>query len=104
MPSKYDVVESFDNGEYLIITSLKVDSLELFEFIKRNNFRLPPNDMWVPKMKGENLLEKVKPPQKSNSSVYFLRGEKGKNNWLYIVDVKEKLMWAEISYPDWGGN
>jgi hypothetical protein len=101
-PKKVEVVETFDNGEFVTTTSLIVDSFQLQEFIKKYQFE--QNDsFYTRQFIGGRTLKGTKPNFSKGRGLYFKTGSKGKNSWCYIVDLKELMLWAEIQYPDWGG-
>ena len=44
-------------------------------------------------------------PNKDNiEQLYFINKTVGKNSWVYLADLKKRMLWTEITYPDWGGN
>jgi hypothetical protein len=101
-PEKVQIIETFDNGEYVTTTSLKVDSTELRNFIKEYKFE-QRNIIYPSQFIGESTLKKIKPDFHNLEDLYFKIGSKGKNSWFYVVDLRRQILWAEIQYPDWGG-
>ncbi|HTF28964.1 MAG TPA: hypothetical protein VK625_08975 [Flavitalea sp.] len=102
-PKEYDILETYDNGEFYTTTSLKVDSTLLLKFISDYKFdtltRLYPSHFL-----GEGVLKKDKPILSDSSTLFYTAGAKGRNSWLFIADLKKGILWAEIQYPDFAGN
>ena len=101
MPSSYKVIESADNLEWLTVTTLTADHSLLLKYIAANKFK--PFNLRLNVFVGDILLKGQKPNEADVKYYYYLWGYKGKDNWLYIVDIRNNLLWAQISYPDWGG-
>ncbi|MBO0950679.1 hypothetical protein [Fibrella forsythiae] len=102
LPVETEVIESFDNGEYLTVTSLKSDSISLAGLIKKYNFE-KRSQASLPAFTGLNYLKEVKPDLIRERNLYVKSASKGGNSWLYIIDLKQHILWAQIQYPDWGG-
>ena len=102
-PNSIRVIETFDNGEFFTTTSLSLDSLQLKDFIAEYGFEHRSN-VNPSQFFGGNALKKVRPDFANLQNLYFLSGSKGRNSWFYIVDLKQQILWAEIQYPDWGGD
>lgn len=101
-PEQIRVIETFDNGEFFTTTSFEVDSLSLIKFM--NKYKFEQHDGPYPLLFfGEKILKETKPDFNNLNSLYFSIGTKGKNSWIYIIDLKHKILWAEIQYPDWAG-
>ena len=103
LPDSVQPIESFDNGESYTITSFKLPANDMrilvnqyaFEGIKRN---------YRPTVFGADNLKKERPEENNLSNyVYFMRSN-GKLHSTYLADTVRRLLWASISYPDWGGN
>lgn len=47
---------------------------------------------------------KVERVERFANKYLYNYGTKGKNSWMYIVDPDRSLVWAEIQYPDRGGD
>lgn len=101
-PLKYKVLETFDNGEWLTGTVFKIDNLFLKEFVRENHFGTLRNINDI-HLQSESYLIGNKPDTTTVSNVYFIRKSSNKNNWIYLVDLNNNKLWAEISYPDGGG-
>lgn len=101
-PEKYKVLETFDNGEWLTGTVFKIDSSALMNFVIENHFDTLQNLNDI-HLFSNNYLTRFKADFKSTKNVYFIRRSVNKNNWIYVADLNENKLWAEISYPDWGG-
>lgn len=96
-------MEAFDNGEFLTGVVLQMDSLTLQNFIKDNRFDSVSSYLDARVVNETNYLEENKPVFSTFRNVYFKRKSEQKNHWIYIADLNTKKLWAEISYPDWGG-
>ena len=102
-PKNYEVIESYDNGEFYTTTSFKVDSLILKEFISEYKFK-ELEKIYPSQFLGEHGLKKVLPDFSHLENKYYTAGTKGKNSWLYIVDLHKQILWAEVQYPDMAGD
>ncbi len=102
LPESYEVVETHDNGEWITTTTLKVDSVILKKYIAVNNFK--PFAKMHPELMGATYLKGRKPRKDDWIKEYYFSGDRGQNYWIYIVDIKRNLLWAEVIYPDWSGN
>jgi hypothetical protein len=101
-PQKYEVLEAFDNDEWLTGIVLKVDSLTLRDFVVNNHFDAAKN-LQDFHLYSTNCLTSQRPNFTSTNNIYFITKSLNKNNWTYVADLNSKRLWAEISYPDWGG-
>lgn len=102
-PEKYEVLESFDNGEFLTGTVFKIDSISLFNLIDKYHFdSLREDDQFS--MMSNGYFENNKLILKPTKNIYIIRNGKDKVYWNYLIDLNNCRLWAEISYPDWGGN
>jgi hypothetical protein len=102
-PDNYKIIESEDNTETLSIATLQIDSLDLVNFIRKYNLDTLKMK-FPPRLFGIKYLHGRKPDLNNKSVIYFVEGSSKTNKWLYIVDIKQKLLWAEVRYPDWSGN
>lgn len=102
LPENYTVLETFDNGEWVTGTVFKMDSLSLQGFIIANHFDTL-TDYRDTHMMSESFLSEYKPLFSPTAHLYIIRKSDNKINWTYIADLTNKRLWAEISYPDWGG-
>lgn len=101
-PENYTVLETFDNGEFLTGTVFQLDSLTLLQFVNENHFDTLNTFMDV-HMLSENYLVENKPHFTATHNMYYIKRSDSTINWTYLADLKSKRLWAEISYPDWGG-
>lgn len=101
-PGKYKVLEAFDNGEWLTGAVLEIDSTSLRKFVVDNHFDTLKNLNDI-SLASNNYLTKYKADFKTAQHIYFIRKSENKNNWTYVADLNDNRLWAEISYPDWGG-
>lgn len=99
LPDEYNVLESVDNLEFVTGTVFSIDSLTLVEFSRKNHFDSLKDGQNL-NLFSEAYFQKHKPSFKGNRNILFVQGEKGENRWLYVADVKNKRLWAEIVYPD----
>lgn len=104
LPKNYNVIETYDNAEFVTGVTLRMDKKTLVDFLNANKFKIAKNDFSFPQLMGEAYLKKEKPPKIGKKGILFLTGHIEKCNWLYIADTTNNLLWAEIRYPDWGGN
>jgi hypothetical protein len=102
LPKSTKVLESFDNGEFWTASSFRINKDSLLEFINTYNFK-NESSTYKPRMFSENTFEMEKLGTFSKKYVYN-SGIKGKNSWMYIIDPERNVLWAEIQYPDWGGD
>ena len=102
IPTSSKIIESFDNGEFWTATSFIIDKDSLSEFILRFDFKLDSNE-YKPRMFSESSFQHERLDDSLKTYLYNF-GTKGKNSWLYIIDSKRKILWAEIQYPDWAGD
>lgn len=97
------VVESYDNAEYLTITSIKSDRRILNALITKYDFE-KAGQVFNPSFIGLAYLKEAKPDLTQNQNLYVKAGSKGKGSWIYLIDLHQSMLWAEIQYPDYGGN
>ncbi len=102
IPSSAKAIETVDNGEFVTATSFELDSLSAIKFIHNCHLR-PVIQNYQPHLWSANYLTRYKPIIAINANQYFLSESKGRNDWVYLIDINKKIMWAEIRYPDWGG-
>ena len=102
-PDKYKIIETRDNGEFVTIVSMHVAAADLQMMIKNNKF-----DTLKPQQPihffGLGLLKKIKPDLEPLANKFVFQKKNGKNDCTYLIDLNKNILWAEISYPDWGGN
>ena len=101
-PDKYEVLETFDNGEWLTGTVFKIDSSTLIKFVSNNHFDTLKNIQDI-HLLSDGYFTKNKLDLTNLNDIYFINKSKNKKDWRYVVDLNKKILWAEISYPDWGG-
>jgi hypothetical protein len=101
IPNSSTIVESFDNGEWYTVTSFKLSPETVHDFITRYNFNKITQG-WLPTIYGVKDLKSARPDSKFKNCVWLMKENK-KLNISYVVDTSAKILWASISYPDWGG-
>jgi hypothetical protein len=102
-PEKYTVMETYDNGETFTTTSFKVDSITLKDFSKRNSFDTIKYPFYL-FYAGKTCLKGPKPGLENKDDLLYISGQSKTNTWLYIIDLKKEMLWAQIMYPDWSGD
>jgi hypothetical protein len=100
IPKSSDIIETFDNGEFYTITSFRLNIVDIKKFLLTDNFK-NVGPTWQPAIFGVSNLDEEKPKDRLVDCVY-VAGNKGKNDWLYVVDTVRRILWAEVRYPDWG--
>lgn len=53
---------------------------------------------------SNHYLSRYKAEFASTKNIFYTRESKKKHDWIYIADLNRNILWAEIGYPDWGGN
>lgn len=101
IPKTAHVIESIDNGEFVTTTVFVVDSIILKNLIRFYAF---DTNSLMPRLLGNSYLVRNKLETANSNNIYYKSGTKAKNSWLYIIDLKNGKLWAEIQYPDWSGN
>jgi len=102
IPITASVIETFDNGEFLTVTSFQVTTKEIKELTSQNHFE-PVDGSFVPGFMGSNFLKAASPAKSDLNKCLMIGGENGKALFTYVLDTSKQLLWAEINYPDWGG-
>ena len=102
-PETARAIESKDNGEFVTTTVFKVDSIKLNEFVNFYRFDTVVQPFTL-RLFGDSYLKTNKPNYSKEKNLYYKAGTKGKNAWLYLIDIDKKMLWAEIQYPDMAGN
>ena len=97
LPKAMKVVESYDNAEYLTITSIKFDKRILNDLITKYDFE-KAGQIANPSLIGLAYLKEAKPAL--NQNLYIKSGAKGRGTWTYLIDLHQNMLWAEIQYPD----
>lgn len=104
LPAKYEVLESFDNGEFLTGILIETDSLHLKEFLDINHFEALNSKSIYNLSLVDNSYFKHRPPDYRNSVQYILRGTNDKASFIFLADLPTKRIWGVINYPDWSGH
>ncbi len=98
-PTKYKVLETFDNGEWLTGTVLRIDSSTLSDFVVCNHFDTL-HSLNKLHLFSQAYLVQNKLILTNTNNVFFLTRSQDKNEWTYIADLNSRRLWAEIIYPD----
>ena len=101
-PDTYTVLETFDNGEWLTGTVLKIDNATLQKFVAKHHFDVLKNSNDLHFL-SNSYLHEYKAEFTETKNICFLSKSSDKNNWTYVADLNNNILWAEIIYPDWGG-
>lgn len=101
-PDNYTVLETFDNGEWLTGTVLKIDNSALRNFVADNHFE-PLKTLNDLHFLSNSFLQDYKAEFRETKNIFYLSKSSDKNNWKYVADLNNNILWTEISYPDWGG-
>ena len=101
-PANYEILETFDNGEFLTATVFRIDSIELLNFIKTNHFDSLQN-LRDAQLLSERYFTNNIPHFTSTKNLFIAWKTEDKVDYKYIVDLNTNKLWAEIRYPDWGG-
>ncbi len=102
IPEDARILESIDNGEFVTATTFLLNKEELLTFAQDYGFKSSGDNMSLG-MLSMSYLEKDKPDFEKRGDYLYRSGQKGKNSWIYIIDLRNGLLWAEIGYPDAGG-
>lgn len=103
LPETAQSIESFDNGEFYTITSFKLSSGDMHSLIKQYAFKGIEKN-YRPTLFGVNNLKKDRPKEDLFANYVYLMRSKDKLNSTYLIDTVKNLLWASITYPDWGGH
>jgi hypothetical protein len=101
VPADYRLLEFYDNGEFETAAAFTVDSVDLQKFITTYNLK-PMLDPYSTAAIGIGF-QTNKPSFDNLRHMYMLRGQNGKTFWTYVADLEKERLWAQINYPDWGG-
>ncbi|MBV4360518.1 hypothetical protein [Pinibacter aurantiacus] len=102
-PKAIKIIETYDNGEFYTCSSFKIDSFALRKFISDYKFE-PLKRIYPSQFLGVHSLKKELPDFNNFDNKFFVTGTKGKNSWIYIIDLNKCILWAEVQYPDMAGN
>ena len=104
IPKSSAIIETFDNSEFLTITSFRFKKSELNGFLIKYQFRELTPDMNFEYLWGRKNLTKYVPEEKNRIHYLYNSGQNGKTSWLYIADTISNILWAEIQYPHLAGD
>ena len=103
LPSSARPIESFDNGEFYTLTSFRIPADDMRSFIRTYAFEGITRS-YRPTVFGAEDLRREKPAEKDFANCVYSMRSNGKLNSTYLADTVRGLLWASISYPDWGGD
>lgn len=103
IPESARMIETFDNGEFVTVTSFKVTPANISELRGKGKFEAVDGS-FVPGFLGNAFLKGPKPEQSDLNKCLMQLEQKGKTLAVYVPDTSKQLLWAEINYPDWAGH
>ena len=103
IPENASVIETVDNGEYMTVTTFKITTTDIAELRRKYNFEAVDGS-FIPDFLGDNFLKGPKLANSDLNKCLMKTRQKGKTTAVYVIDTSKQLLWAEINYPDWGGN
>lgn len=103
IPENASIIETVDNGEFMTVITFKVTPSDMAELHRKYNFEAVDGS-FVPDFLGDNILKGPKPANRDLNKCLMKIRQKGKTTAVYVMDTSKQLLWAEINYPDWGGN
>ena len=101
IPGSSRVIESHDNGEWCTITSFLLNKEEMKKFILTYKFEWVQD--FIPTVFGSWMLKKEFPDTDVINRLYHLNVSRNELHSSYLIDTAKRILWASISYPDWGG-
>jgi hypothetical protein len=103
IPKSASLIETFDNGEHLTVSSFKMLPSDINEFSVRYHFEAVDGS-YVPGFLGDAFLKGPKPGDSDLNKCLMKFDQSGKVISVYVLDTAKKILWAEINYPDMAGN
>jgi hypothetical protein len=103
IPHNASLIETFDNGEFVTVTSFKMSPTDISEIQKKYKFEAVDGS-YVPGFLGNSFLKGPKPSNSDLNKCLMKIEQKGKTMSVYVLDTSKHILWAEINYPDWAGN
>ena len=102
IPVTSSLIETYDNSEFVTVTSFKMTPLDIVEL--SNNYHFEAVDgSFIPDFFGNHFLKGAKPENSNLNKCLMKIGQKGKATSVYVIDTSKNILWAEINYPDWSG-
>lgn len=101
VPESSSLIESFDNGEFATITSFKLEPEDMRRMIREYQFE--PVSGYRPALFCIGDLKKERPTEGQMTGYYFRLKSNKEVHSNYVIDTTRRILWASISYPDWGG-
>src|SRR6516164_3448461 len=86
LPPHCEVLETFDNGEWLTVTVFKIDGLQLSKLVAHNHFETIAGNKRIDFF-ANGYLKNNKFEVNSAHHVFFVSKSSDKNSWTYIADV-----------------
>ena len=105
IPDTFQIIESGDNGEFITATTFRANKSSLKQLSVAFNFSPWPTitpSYERPRFLAALYLQATKQNLTSAKHYTYKLGTK-KNNWVYIIDLENGLLWVEIQYPGAGG-
>jgi hypothetical protein len=103
LPDNYEVIDCYDNLEYVITAVFQVDSSGIGILLKENIFKKAPVNYkldWF----GFNYLDEDNRNIGNNDDLYFLEDCYKSNTWHFLLNTKTGMLWCSVLYPDWSGD
>lgn len=103
LPHSVQPLESFDNGEFYTVTSFTLPANDLRTLVNKYDFEGIKGN-YRPTVFGADNLKEERPDENNLSDYVYTMSSNGKLHSTYLADTVKHLLWASISYTDWGGN
>lgn len=103
IPENASVIETFDNGRFVTVTSFKLTHQDVMELMKKYNF-IAADSSYVPGFMGNTFLKGPKPMNSDLHKCFMKIDRKGITTCLYVLDTSKQILWAEINYAAWEAN
>lgn len=103
IPANASVIETFDNGKFMTVTSFKVTQADISQLRKKYKF-VPADSSYFPGFMGNSYLKGPKPANSDLNKCFMRVDREGITTFLYVLDTSRQILWAEINYPAWEAN
>jgi hypothetical protein len=92
LPGSAIPIESFDNGEFVTITSLRIPKPDMLKLVSEYNFKEITSD-YTPSLWGIDNLHKEKPRENSLAGYIYFMKSNGKVHSTYLADTVKCILW-----------
>jgi hypothetical protein len=96
IPSSAVEKESHDDGKLVKISSFQTEDNQLAELVTEQHFS-PLTKEKLSQFWGMAYLQD-KRPFSNLEGVHYKSGTSGSVSWMYIADLKSRMLWTEIKY------